>query len=500
MIPGNALPACLPRAPLRSIGRIGLTQACQGLAGGFPFRKETLPRQTIGRNNDENYLNKFFGVPMNRQDGRIFLTVCLLGITGSQLYGDDWTRFRGDDGKGIVSSPDFPTSWGANENLKWSVDLPGPGSSSPVVSGDRVFVTCYTGYGVDRTNPGNAVDLQRHLICLDRLTGKELWRVTVQAENEEDAYQGFIAEHGYASSTPATDGQHIFAFFGKDGVVACDMDGKLIWKQGVGTYSDPARWGGGASPVLYGDLVIVNAGIEGHALLALRKSDGAVAWKVEDDGFTNCWSTPSLVAVDGRTELVYSVPDWIYGYDPETGKELWRAASPISNTITASTTVDESTVYTLGGRQGKAIALHCGGEGDASATNTVWTSGVNSTIGTPVVFGKHMFWLASGAIATCVDKETGGAVNQVRLSDVAQTAGGSRRGPAGNYASPIVINDLLVFVTRNGTTHVVRADESLEKVATNRFEGDDSLFNATPAFSRGNMYIRSDKKLYCIGH
>ncbi len=428
------------------------------------------------------------------------LLVLGLGMLIASAGADDWARFRGEGGSGIATSSAVPTSWNSAENISWTAELPGPGSSSPIVQGTRVFLTCYTGYGVTRENPGNPADLQRHLLCLDRETGQELWRATVKAGHPEDAYQGFIAEHGYASSTPVTDGEHVFVFFGKDGVVAFDMDGNQKWQTNVGTFSDPAKWGGGASPMLYDDKVIVNAGIEGHALIALNKTDGSEAWRIDNEQFTNCWSTPILVEVDGHTELIYSAPDRLYGINPDNGQELWNAESPISRTITASTAADQGVIYTLGGRQGKALAVRCGGKGDVTDSRVVWISPVKSSIGTPVIFGDYMFWLASGSIATCVDKKTGESVKEMRLADVAAggRAGGRRQGPAGNYASPVIVGDHIYFTTRNGTVYVVQADASLEKVATNSFEGDDSLFNATPAVADNQMFIRSDKKLYCI--
>ncbi len=439
---------------------------------------------------------KGFGMFARISLATVFMSTLVLLIATATA--DDWTRFRGEGGTGIAPDSSIPTTWSADENIKWSIELPGPGSSSPIVFGDRVYVTCYTGFGVDRKDPGEPADLERHLICFDRADGKELWRATVKSTNPEDPYKGFINEHGYASSTPVTDGEHVFVFFGKDGVVAFDMEGKQIWQTNVGTMSDPAAWGGGASPILHDDKVIVNAGIEGHALIALNKADGKEVWRIENPKFTNCWSTPVIVNQGKEAELVYSVPDRLYGIDPDNGKELWNAASPVAQTVTTSTTTSGDVIYTLGGRQGRAIALRSGGEGDVSESHTVWTEPVKSAIGTPIVQGDHMFWLASGSIASCVNTKNGELVSEVRLADESASGDGQRRGPAGNYASPVIAGNHIYFVTRSGAVHVVKADETLEKVASNDFEGDDSLFNATPAISDDQMFIRSDTKLYCI--
>ncbi len=172
------------------------------------------------------------------------LAVAVTGVPSlaQQADQEDWNRFRGPNGGGISIDSGVATNWSAAENIQWKAELPGPGSSSPIVHDDRVFLTCYTGYGVDSRNPGNLADLKRHLLCFDRSNGKELWRATVDATGDEDEYRGFITDHGYSSSTPAADGEHVFAFFGKSGVIAWDREGNQKWQVSVGTQSDPAKW------------------------------------------------------------------------------------------------------------------------------------------------------------------------------------------------------------------------------------------------------------------
>jgi hypothetical protein len=219
----------------------------------------------------------------------------------------DWLRFRGPNGSGIGSGS-VPAKWSDTENLKWKVELPGPGTSSPIIVGDRVFVTCYSGYGVDRENPGEMQDLKRHLVCINREGGEVIWDKPVRAVLPEDPYRGFISEHGYASNTPVSDGEHVYVFFGKGGVLAFDFDGKQLWQMGVGTESGPQRWGSGSSLLLYKNLVIVPATEENEAIVALDKKTGKEVWKAQAAGLGNTWGTPILVEVDGRTELVVAVP------------------------------------------------------------------------------------------------------------------------------------------------------------------------------------------------
>ncbi|MCH8244113.1 MAG: PQQ-binding-like beta-propeller repeat protein [Planctomycetes bacterium] len=199
----------------------------------------------------------------------------------------DWTRFRGPNGSGI--SPDkqsTPVRWSESANLKWKTQLPGPGVSSPIIVGDRVYVTCYSGYGLDRQNPGDLKNLKRHLVCIDRQNGEILWNTKVDAVLPEDPYEGIgVTAHGYASSTPVSDGNHVYVFFGKTGALAFDKAGKKLWQTSVGKESDPRRWGSGASPILYQDLLIVPAACESEALVALDKKTGKEVWRQEATGF-----------------------------------------------------------------------------------------------------------------------------------------------------------------------------------------------------------------------
>ena len=410
----------------------------------------------------------------------------------STSVAEDWTRFRGPNGNGIGKSA-APTSWDAENNLKWSIDLPGPGSSCPIVLNDRVYLTCYTGYGIDQRNPGNVHELKRHVLCFDRKTGKEIWRASVNSENDEDPYKGFITHHGYASSTPVTDGEHIFVHFGKTGVFAFDMDGNQVWKKHIGSKSDPAKWGNGASCVLYNDLVIINAGNTDNAIIAFNKKNGEEAWRVKDPKFTFTWSTPIIVTVEDHDEMIINMPGKILGYDPSTGKELWWATSPIDRTVCGSCVYDNGIAYAMGGREGRAIAVRVGGKGNVTESHTVWSTNLRSGINTPIIANGNLYWIASDKIY-CADCKTG----QYEYTERLKASGPRSQGPSGDYASPIAIGDKLVLLTRTGTTHVVKAADEFEKIGENRFDGDNSRFNATPAISDGEMFIRSNKKLYCI--
>ncbi|HZL87816.1 MAG TPA: PQQ-binding-like beta-propeller repeat protein, partial [Pirellulaceae bacterium] len=210
----------------------------------------------------------------------------------------DWVQFRGPGGLGISDEKNLPVNWGSNDNIAWHVDLPGPGASSPIVVGNRVYITCYTGYGL-KSNEGEQKDLRRHLLCLDRATGKELWKKTFEPKLPEHNYQGEGSYHGYAASTPTSDGQRLYVFFGKSGVFCFDLDGNEQWQQSVGEGTN--GWGSGTSPVLFGNLLLVNASIESGSLVALDKQSGKEVWRAK--GVGSAWNTPLLVDSKPRAEV-----------------------------------------------------------------------------------------------------------------------------------------------------------------------------------------------------
>ena len=204
----------------------------------------------------------------------LLIAACIL-ISASTAHAD-WTRFRGPNGSGIsAEGPRAPVRWGPSANVKWKTELPGAGVSCPIVVGDRVYVTCYSGYGLDRANPGEQKNLKRHLVCVDRRTGKQMWSKSVDAVLPEDPYQGAgVPAHGYASSTPVSDGEQVYVFFGKTGALAFDKDGQQLWQTNVGKESDPRRYGSASSPILYKNLLIVPATAEREALVGLDTKTG----------------------------------------------------------------------------------------------------------------------------------------------------------------------------------------------------------------------------------
>ncbi|MGC3969417.1 MAG: PQQ-binding-like beta-propeller repeat protein [Pirellulales bacterium] len=466
----------------------------------------------------------------------------LLAEIAMPALGSDWPRFRGPNGSGVsLDKATTPTAWSPKENLKWKVALPGPGSSCPIVVGDKVFVTCWSGYAVDRGDLGDQKNLKRHLVCLDRATGKLLWDAVVAAKLPEDRYGGMFAENGYASHTPVSDGERVFAFFGKSGVVAFDMNGKQLWQTDVGDESDRRGWGTASSPILFDDLVIVTAAIESQALIALDKTTGKEVWRKRAGGFDSTWGTPVLVKVDDkRTDLVIGVPYDVWGFDPKTGKFVWFCEAMDTDSYCSSLAVDGDMVIGIEGRGGGSIAVRAGGVDDVSKTNVVWNGRDNNRIGTPVAYEGRVYFVAN-KIANCIDAKTGKKIFQARLTsdsaagEATDTAreepaqrpgergsggsggfgGGNFGGPGGgfggggyggrggrggqDYGSPIIADGKVYYTTRGGETFVFKAGDKFEQLAVNRMTDEAEDFSSTPAAADGALFIRSSKHLYCVG-
>jgi len=425
----------------------------------------------------------------------VFLVVLITGTTAIQAQ--DWPQFRGQDGSGVATNSDsLPTQWSPNANIAWKAEMPGPGASSPIIVGDKVFVTCYSGYGLDREEPGDMEKLMRHLVCFDRGTGEKLWQTDVKAALPEDPYTGAgIPAHGYASHTPVSDGENVYAFFGKSGVYAYDMDGNELWQQDVGKESDPTTWGSSSSPILHEDTVIITASAESQAVVGLNKKTGEEIWRQEAEGLDGMWGTPSLVEVeDGRTDLVMCVPREMWGLDPESGKLRWHANTNDSRHSYSSLVLEGNKIYAFTGRGGGSIAMEVGGEGDVSESAVVWSGKDVASFASPVQHGAKLYVVASGVL-TSVDAKTGERVDRMRLQGAKQTGG--RMGSL-DYASPVVVGDRMFYLNGSGQMFVFSLGEEIEQVAINQVTNDQETFWGSPAVSDGQMILRSDKHLYCI--
>ncbi|MCP4782059.1 MAG: PQQ-binding-like beta-propeller repeat protein [Fuerstiella sp.] len=405
--------------------------------------------------------------------------VILISITvTAQLMAAEWLQFRGPGGQGTTSEKNLPLSWSDTENVAWKTELPGFGSSSPIALGDSLYVTCYSGYGLDRQDSGDLDDLMLHVVCLSD-QGKITWDKQIQPSQPESER---VRDHGYAAQTPVTDGEHLYVFFGKTGVFKLDLQGNQLWQAGVGEDTD--GWGSGTSPVLYKNLVIVNASVESGSLVAIDKGNGKEVWRT--GGMKASWNTPHLVnTADGKQELIVSVKNSILAFDPETGQELWNCDG-IQDYVCPSVVSLDGIVYVIGGRQSRAIAIRTGGRGDVTDSHRLWEARAGANVCSPVIHDGHLYWVSDrNKVAYCVRLTDGEVVYAEKF-------------PAQPYASALVGDGKLYIVTRNGGTYVLTARPQFQQLAHNEL-GDRSTFNASPIVANGKLFLRSDRFLYCIG-
>jgi outer membrane protein assembly factor BamB len=433
-----------------------------------------------------------------RRLGIFVAGVAVLSCVAVCSGAEDWPRFRGPAGLGVAeSSKPLPEAWSPDANLAWKTPLPGPGASSPIIVDGRVFVTCYSGYGLSQEDPGDIEQLMRHLVCVDLATGEKLWQADVKAALPEDPYTGIgVTAHGYASHTPVSDGQRVYAFFGKSGVHAYDLDGKPLWQAGVGMESDPPRWGSSSSPIVHDGTVIVTASAESQSIVGLDAETGKELWRQEAKGLDNMWGTPTLMPVDDtRTDLVMCVARELWGLDPSTGQLRWFAKATDADQAYASVIFEGPRVFAFTGRGGGSVAVDVGGTGDITATNTAWTGGDTTSFASAVQHETGIY-IVSRNIVMRIDPATGKRIGQQRLRGARATGG---RFGSLDYPSPIVVDDRLYYLNGSGQMFVFGlSEEGAKQLAINEVSREAEEFRGTPAVSDGKMALRSSAHLYCV--
>jgi outer membrane protein assembly factor BamB len=412
----------------------------------------------------------------------LLLTTIAVFALAAPVQAQNWVQFRGPGGLGVADGP-VPTEFGPNEGLAWKTQLPGGGGSSPVIWGDRIFLTSFTGYAVPGEASGSLDKLERHVLCLDRATGDILWDKTVPSRLPEE--ENIRESHGYASNTPAVDADRVYAFFGKSGVFAFDHDGNQLWQANVGDGLN--GWGSGASPVLHENLVLINASVESESLVALDRKSGDEVWRAR--GVREAWNTPHLATTaDGKTEIIVPIIEQVLAFDPQTGKQLWNCRTEIGWYMAPSAVSRDGIVYAIGGRPGQSLAVRTGGRGDVTETHRLWIGRKGSNVPSPILHGDYLYWIHDNlGIASCARADTGELVYEERINRLGMV-----------YASPILAGEYLYYISREGKVLVVKVGPKYELVASTDLK-DGGVFNASPAALDGKLYIRSDGWLYCFG-
>jgi len=407
-----------------------------------------------------------------------------LSVTPLFLFADDsqnWAHWRGHQGNAVSLTATPPTQWSESQNVKWKVEIPGRGSGSPVIWENQVFVV--SAVPVEGSGRG---ELSFRLFCFDRKSGDLIWdRTAAQAKPHEGTHK----TNGFASASPCTDGERVYAHFGSRGLFCYDLEGKVLWeKTDFPPMTTRAGFGEGSSPTLAGNKILVPWDHEGDSVLyALDKLSGEVIWKTDRDEPT-CWATPLVIESNGKSQVVMNGQNYARAYDLETGEELWRCGGQTDRPV-ASAVTSGGLVFVGSGFRGSFLgAFRPDGKGDIEGTESVvWTTADDTPdIASPMLSdGRLYFHKGKTGILTCVDAKSGKVLfGPERLPGVSST-----------YASPIAAGGHVYLTGRSGNITVIRDAPSLEVVSTNSLgEGVD----ATPAPMGKELFIRGERHLFCL--
>jgi len=409
-----------------------------------------------------------------------------IALAATSAQAENWPQFRGPTGQGVSAETGVPVKWSESENIAWKTPIAYAGLSSPVVFGDRVFVTGTTADGVGC-----------HIVCLDRLTGKIMWDTEVFKQTPGVC----DGRNSHATSTPVTDGERVYAFFSSASAAAVTMDGKVAWTNRDITFH--VVYGIASSPIQYKDMLIMNFdGTDpktdaGHQrpwdqsyVLALDKADGKERWKAMRGMMTRVsYTTPIIVDAGGQAQLVSATGDLVQAFDPMTGAKIWwathRGEGLVPSPVAGDGMIYATSGWPTGVPEGESLmAFRLGGKGDVTKSHVAWSHSKDMSKIPSMVFANHMlFEVTEDGVVTCMKSDGGESPWRERL--------------AGNYgASPVAADGKVYFMSEDGKTTVIAAAEEYKIVAENSLPGK---FKASPAFSNQQIFIRSDTALYCIG-
>jgi outer membrane protein assembly factor BamB len=381
-----------------------------------------------------------------------------------------WARWRGPSGQGLVSGTGYVDRWSATQNVRWKMPVPGSGNSSPVVWGDRIFLT--TAY-----EQGGRVSV----LAFDRATGKRLWETFAPDGRSARAHP----KNGYASATPSTDGERVYVSLGSRGLMAVDVNGRLLWHQNVGRIDN--YWGPAGSALLYKDRLILYQDSDGDAFIAaFDTATGRQRWHTRRNASVG-WGTPVAIRVDGHDEIIVNGQNRVCAYNPDTGTEMWSCSGPTFEVI-PTPVVGHGLVFCSSGRAGPTLAIRPGGKGDVTNSRLVWSTQRGSPfIPSPILVGDYLYMVNDmQSIATCFDAKNGKTMWQSRLGE-------ARR--EGFSASPVAVDGKVFFTNDEGETFVLKAGPTFELLHVNVM-GEGML--ASPALVDGRWYMRTDQHLVCV--
>ena len=433
----------------------------------------------------------------------ISLALGSLSFVARTVSAGNWPQWRGPEGSGISNEKNLPSEWSPTKNIKWKTPIEGRSHSSPIVWGNRIFLTTavegaevpgakavkHQIDGKDFIHPDSVGANKKHtfkVMALDRDSGKLVWQQTAW---EGTPYDDRHRKSSYAASTPATDGKMVYAFFGTEGLYAYDFKGKLVWKAQLGNIGTLGM-GAATSPILYDNFVIVQADEENATasfIIALDKKTGKEVWKTPRK-IQVSWCTPLLVRTVTRTELITSGTENVIAYDPATGKELWRHKGLESNAIPSPVANNEMAYLVAGFPTKITYAIRLGQNGDLTGTpNVPWKYEKGTAyVPSPILYGDYLYLTTDRGILTALDAKTG----EVKYE------GGRIPIPATFTASPVAFEGKILMTSEDGDTFMIKAGPKHEILGTNSV--GEAVY-ASPAIADGHIFIRGEKNLYCIG-
>jgi len=441
----------------------------------------------------------------------VVLALCAFAVGSAWSQGDTatnatWPQFRGPGARGVADGPAPPTTWNmeTGENIRWKTEIPGLSHSSPVIWGDRLFITSAVKEGgddplvvglygsIDPVLDDSEFDMR--VYCLDRNTGEILWQKTAITAVPK------IKRHpkgSHAASSPATDGTHVVAFFGSEGLYCYDIDGNLKWSKNFGVldsgfYMMPnAQWGFAASPIIHEDKVIVQCDVQGDSFVAaLNLATGEELWRTPRDEVPT-WSTPTIDVREGRAQVICNGWKYAAGYDLGTGDVLWHLAGggdiPVPTPIVAHDLIYLSSAH---GREAPIRAIHAMAEGDLAEnreTKVAWEHlRRGNYMQTPIVVGDNLYMCNDAGVLAAYNAKTGEEYYRERIG----------AGRTGFTASIVSAADLLFITAEDGSIHVHRTGETLQPIAVNTM-GEETM--ATPAIIDGTIYFRTRRHVVAVG-
>lgn len=449
--------------------------------------------------------------------GGCVAALCAIAPAAAPIVRGDlhWPQWRGPAGLGVVAEADYPEEWSPTTNVAWKTPVPGRGLSSPIVWGERLFITTsIEGAPVPGRKAPDHLDFNhkpgylhpdsvgvdvRHtltVLAFDTRTGKRLW--------EHTAFDGLMYDNRhrrntYASPSVVTDGAMVFAFFEAAGLYAYDMDGRLLWKRAPSEKDGELTWeqslgpiakaglGPGTSPILFENLLILQIDQEmgaGSAILALDKKTGTQVWRTERTN-RRSWATPLLVRAGDRLELVASGAEAVKAYDPRTGRELWHSRGTQSHPIPSPVAGHGLVFLTAGSGQKRTLAFRPGADGDATERNVAWAYDKGAPyVPSPLLVGDYLYLMNERGQTTCLDARTGELQYEARPPV-----------PATFMASMVAFGDRILQVSEDGDTFMLKAGPKHEILRTNSL--DEPIY-ASPALANGTIYLRGEQHLYAL--